>query len=346
VSPIETLVCAALICIAAFTSASEVAIFSLSRFQLRSLKERARTSHRRIKALLADPGGLLITILVVNETVNIALSALIAKGISGTHVPFIGPDLVPQWVVETVLGILITTPLVLFLGEITPKVVGARANLLIASLSATPIHGIYEVAKPVRMLLRRYLSWLHRVTGAAGDLHSKDASLTESEFLQMVEEGHREGAIHEDELELIRNVFDLDDTQISEVMTPLSMVKSLVSNTTLKDALSAMRSQKYSRIPITSIDRRRVVGILYSKDLLRAKLEPELLTYPVSSIMRKPFVVAPTMRLAALFRKFKQQKTHMAIAQAPNGEALGVVTMSDVLEALFEDILELEEDHH
>ncbi|MGZ3709912.1 MAG: CNNM domain-containing protein, partial [Bdellovibrionota bacterium] len=78
-SSLELLICALLVAISAFMAASEIALFSLSRFQLRSLKEHFRPSYRMIKDLLSDPGGLLITILVVNEVLNISLSALITS---------------------------------------------------------------------------------------------------------------------------------------------------------------------------------------------------------------------------------------------------------------------------
>jgi putative hemolysin len=344
VSPIETLICVGLLAVAAFTSAAEVALFSLSRFQLRSLKEKLRTQHRKIKTLLSDPGGLLISVLLVNETVNIALSAIIAEAVAQTELPL--PEFlasIPPWAIHTILGILITTPLVLFIGELTPKVVATKANQLIATLAATPMTILYDATKPVRNFLRRYLDFLGRITGSSHTAHhSTREGLTESEFLMMVEEGHREGAIQENELELIRNVFDLDDTLITEVMTPLHQVQSMAASTTLKGALTALRSQRYSRIPVTSADRRQVVGVVYSKDLLRAKLEPELLNLAVSSIMRKPLLVPPNLRLNALFRRFKQQKTHLAVVQGQSGDAIGIVTMSDVLDALFEDLLEEE----
>ncbi len=344
-SPLETLICVGLLGVSAFSSAAEVSLFSLSRFQLRSLKERLRNQHRKIKGLLSDPGGLLITVLIVNEPVNIALSALIAAAVSQSDFPlpaFLSG--VPPWAIHTLMGIAITTPLVLFIGELTPKVVATRANQLIATLAATPMSLLYDGTKPIRKLLRRYLNLLSRLTGSEQrPHHSTREGLTESEFLMMVEEGHREGAIHETELELIRNVFDLDDTPVSDVMTPLYQVQSLPVATTLKGALAALRNQRYSRIPVTSADRRQVVGVIYSKDLLRAKLEPELLGLAVSSIMRKPLLVPPNLRLNALFRRFKQQKTHLAVVQGPTGNAMGIVTMSDVLDALFEDILEHEE---
>jgi putative hemolysin len=340
----------------AYMSASEVALFSLSRFQLRSIRERLRSTHRKIKTLLGDPSGLLITILIVNETVNIALSILITDAISGTQKDFLVPDFIPIWAVDIVLGIIVTTPVVLLLCEVTPKVVGARANVLVASLTVGPLILIYEFLRPIRRVLKRVLMNVSRIAGRAtqrmsGNLvedlpaaHAAEGKLLrESDFMLMVEEGHKEGAIHETELELIRNVFTLDDTPISEVFTPLSQVQSLVGTTSLKGALGAMRSQRYSRIPILSSDKKHVIGILYSKDLLRAKLEPELMTLPVSALMRKPLFVPPAMRLNTLFRRFKQQRNHMAVVQGPNLEAIGIVTMSDVLEALFEDILYDEE---
>lgn len=81
----ETLLCVFLVGISAYMSASEIALFSLSRFQLRTLKENFRPRYRKIKNLLADPGGLLITILVVNEMVNIALSAIITEAVAYSH---------------------------------------------------------------------------------------------------------------------------------------------------------------------------------------------------------------------------------------------------------------------
>ena len=84
---LEFLACVVLAGISAWLSASEIALFSLSRFQLRSLKERFRAPYRKIKRLLADPTGLLITLLVVNEMVNVGISSIIAQAISRTPKP-------------------------------------------------------------------------------------------------------------------------------------------------------------------------------------------------------------------------------------------------------------------
>jgi putative hemolysin len=344
---LELLVCGLLITLSACMAGSEIALFSLSRFQLRTLKVNFRPVYRKIKLLLGDPGGLLITILLVNEVLNIALSALITRAVvrSQFEVPK-NLSFIPHWAFETLLGILFTAPIILILCEITPKVIASRINQLVAPLSVGPLTVIYEVFKPIRFILKylvRVVSprW-HRngIRNRSGNTNSTDLTiLKESEFLLMVEEGHKEGAIQESELEFIRNVFELDDTAVSDVSTPLSQVLSLSYNTTVKAALVSVRNNKYSRIPVVGPNKKEVVGILYSKDLLRVKLQAESISSTVATLMRKPFFVSPTMRLNALFRKFKQQKTHMAIVKSENGDVVGVVTMSDVLDALFEDFL-------
>ncbi|MCM2324395.1 MAG: CNNM domain-containing protein [Oligoflexia bacterium] len=353
-SSFELLTCLALISMSAFLSASEVALFSLSRFQLRELKEHLRPAlHKKIKQLLGDPGGLLITILVMNEIVNISLSTLITNVVSrstAAESPLLaalpGWRHIPSWAVDMILSTLLTTPVVLLFCEVTPKVIGARVNQLMSTLSGSPLYLFYETMKPVRFVLNQLVLLVARLSDPQaartvsgqpnGD--AKDGILKESDFLFMLEEGHREGAIHDSELGLIRNVFEFDDTTASDVLKPLSQVMTLSPHITLKAALAAFRGQRYSRIPVVGPGR-KVVGILYSKDLLRSKLDPEHLSLQVSAVMRKPFFVSSTARLNALFRKFKQERTHMAIVQGPAGETLGVVTMNDVLEALFEDLL-------
>ena len=158
----------------------------------------------------------------------------------------------------------------------------------------------------------------------------------------MVEEGHKEGAIGQSEFELIKNVFELDDTAVSEVTTPLSQVLTIPAHASFQEALAAFRDRKYSRIPVVSGDRREIVGILYSKDLLRAKLDPSFSVKTVADLMRRPFFVRPSLRLNVLFRKFKRQKIHMALVKEAEGDVIGVVTMSDLLEVVFEDLFATE----
>ncbi len=355
-TPLELLLCLALVASSAFFSASEIAIFSLSRFQLRSLKDRSRHAYRKIKRLIGDPGGLLVTLLVLNEVVNISLSSLIAAAVSrGSHGTIEWLPFLPPWAIHTFLDIIIATPILLFACELTPKVIGARANQLIATLTATPLSALYDVSFIPRRGLIRLISTLARKlrqkpasTKVRDNLESEpEHLLRESDFLLIAEEGLKEGVIQQNELELIRNIFEFDNRTVVDIMTPIQLVQCLPSSTTVKDALNRMKTLKYSRLPVTEGAEKQVIGVLYFKDLLRARLKPGLLGENIVSLIHKPFVIGPTLHLNTLFRKMKKNKTHLAVVQAPkigstsgvNFHTLGIVTMSDVLDALFEEVL-------
>ncbi len=325
-------------------SASEIALFSLSKFQLRSMKEHLRTAHRKIKKLLADPGGLLVTILVINEIVNISLSAVIAESVANTaaseYLASFLPRWIPNWAVDSFIGLIITAPIILFFCEVTPKVLAAHANQLIAPLAAGPLTILYSLLMPIRVALERVIRLLtSRISKPQlTEKPKRGTILKESDFILMAEEGRKEGAIEENEFELIKNVFELDNTTVADVYTPIGQVKTITSDTLIKTALLSFRGAQYSRVPVSTPDRKKLIGILYSKDLLKAKLDPELLSMPIESIMRRPLFVSPSLRLNSLFRKLKMQKTHLAVVQDPSGSFMGVVTMSDLLDTLFEDI--------
>jgi CBS domain containing-hemolysin-like protein len=336
----ELIACVMLVFISAYLSASEIALFSLSRFQIKSIKDEFRVTHRKIKRLLGDPAGLLITILIINEIINITLSSFITEAVVRQNIEL--PSLLagtPRWAIDTLIGILITSPIVLLLCEITPKAIAARLNRYIAIVTVGPLNVLYDFFKPIRLVVDAVISLFSG--RPKQDLSGHDDSKTilkESDFLIMIEEGHKEGAIGQTELDLIKNVFELDDTPVSDVTTPLTQVLSLPATTTLDGALKAFKSQRYSRIPILHSNQKEVVGILYSKDLLRGKMQPQPNTQTVADLMRKPFFVRSNLQLNSLFRKFKEQKIHMAVVKDPAGEVMGVVTMSDILDAVFEDL--------
>ncbi|NDD91242.1 DUF21 domain-containing protein [bacterium] len=330
---LELLICGALIGCSAFLSASEVAIFSLSRIQLRGLKDRFDSAHRKIKKLQSDAGGVLITILVLNEVVNVSLSTILA-GILDRY--FRNQEL--TWLVKTLLGVLITTPVLLLFCEVTPKTVAARANTLIAPLVASPISVLYNLMKPLRLAIRRMIQLI------SGAKHQspleKGHPIQEEEFMVMVEEGHREGAIQRSELDLIQNVFRMDDTPVRELMTPLTKVDTIHETMSISEAVDRVRLIKSARIPVLSKDRKDVLGILYLKDLLRARLNPALGNSPLAQLMHKPLVVSQQTPVNRVFKRLRQSQTHIAVVSGPNDEPIGVITLDRILDDLLEELIQ------
>ncbi len=351
--PLSTLVVLILIAISGFLNGSEVALFSLSKIQLKTIREKFKAPHRKIRKLLGDPAGLLASILIASEVVNIALSSLISSAVSSSHEnPWLhaiarGPlSGIPEWATDVILGTLITAPMLLLFCEITPKVIAARVNTLIAPAVATPMSALYRFVTPIRFAIRIVEKGVKRIMPGSqreGPMISTASKLREEDFINLVEEAQKEGTIQSTELGLIRNVFDLDDTPVSEIATPLSRVFMLPQTTTIQQALSHMKEgssgQRYSRIPVFGKNRNEIVGVLYSKDLLVSRHEKADQSLPISELMWKPFSVSSQTQLNSLFRKLKRQRTHLAIVTNALGNPIGIVTMNDVLEALLDELL-------
>lgn len=350
---LSTLFVLILIAASGFLNGSEVAVFSLSKIQLKQMRDRFKSAQRTIRRLLGDPAGLLAAILVSSEVVNIALSTVISHAISGSHDNPWSQWLathplkhLPDWAVDVVLGTVVTFPILLLLCEITPKVISARVNTLVAPLVSTPLNVLYHLLGPIRFgvrLVENALKKLMPGTENEGPLVSTSSKLREEDFMSMVEEAQKEGTVQSSELGLIRNVFDLDDTPAIEIATPLSRVFMLPQTTTLQQALALMKEgtqgHRYSRIPVYGKNRADVVGVLYSKDLLVARLEKTDPNTPISELMWKPYFVNSGTYLNSLFRKLKKQRVHLAIITNEQSLPIGVVTMNDVLEALLDELI-------
>jgi CBS domain containing-hemolysin-like protein len=330
--------CGCLIFLSFCLSASEVAIFSLSRLQLRFLKENFRSAYDRIRFLLNDPSGVLITILVTNEIVNVLLSVYVTQFVQSMHITnsFLG---LSAWVLELILATLITAFLILFFCEISPKVIANKMNRLVAPLTVRFLYFFYRRLFFVRMFFRFLLKLLHVYKVSDKSQNTKNLVFQEADLLYLAAKAEKEGTIGLDEGHLIRKVFALDDIFVSSVMHEFNSEVALSADQTLQDAYVLIKVHKMPRIPVLSYDRSEVLGILYTKDLLN--IPPEYASQPVLNFVRKPFFVEASMQLSALFRQFKSRKTHIAIVNAVNGQAKGYITMEDILNCLFVNLFEV-----
>lgn len=350
-STAKALIVFILLLVLAFASSSETAFFSLNRFQLRRIKERYRHAYGRIRTLLTRPTRLLIMILLMSELVNLTVSSLITDFLEknfGSATPSSR-----EWYLITLASMAVSIPVLLFFGEITPKVVAAKMNRIVAIANSSVLIVLYKVLFPLLWLLDTSIGFVLRKLKAEGRDHlSKTMTvLGEDEFMLLMEEGHREGTVDPRERRLIKNVFEFDDSTVSEVMTPIAQAFTISATARLVDVLPEIRAQKYSRVPVYHKSKRNIVGILYVKDLLPLRNQPELASMDVRSVMDKPMYVGSSMRLSLLFRRFREAKTHMAIVVSPvtrvrihtgdssyDEEAIGVVTLEDVLESIFGEI--------
>lgn len=311
-------------------SASETALFSLSRFQLKQFKLKSPKQFLQIQYLLDRPAALVATILIGNECANVMISHLLAVFFDHT---FQGKVLL-----VTVLNILTVTPIIFIFGEITPRIIAARNNASIIPYLLPVIHFAYKIVLPVRWFIEVLVNRLTLNLRHGAD---RNKSLDQDDFLHLVEDIKNKGAIEKSEQDLIENVFDIDDDNALELATPLREFLTVVDSDSVYDAIQKLKQSYSPRIPVLN-EKKEVVGILYAKDLLKHIERPsdEIL---VTHIMKSPLAVPAEMKAEALFKRFRQLKVHIAIVEDKTGMPLGIVTMEDILEQLFGELWEKED---
>ena len=161
--------------------------------------------------------------------------------------------------------------------------------------------------------------------------------VSEEEIRSMAEVGHEEGAIEEDEKELIHSIFEFGDTIVREVMVPRPDIVMVPATATLDEVQEVVIRHGFSRIPVHGKGPEDVVGVVYAKDVLReihrGKAERRL-----KDIMRKPYFVPESKKVSELLRDMQREKFHQALVVDEYGSLSGLVTLEDLLEEIVGEI--------
>ena len=302
-------------------SGSETALVSISLARAEALHREGRPGATALYRLKADPSRMLITILIGNNVVNIAASAL-ATVVATDWFGHIGPGIA--------VGAL--TILILIFGEITPKSLATRYSESISLVIAPIIYGFMRAIYPLVWLFNGFTNWVHRMSGKAGD-----PMVTEAEFITMMEHGEVEGTIEADEREMIERVFILNDLRAEDVMTPIRRVFTLDGRRTLADILAEVIESPYSRIPLNGGNPHEILKVLFVRDLLEAVVT-ERTDVTALDIGRAPLFVPANQKIDGLLPMLRKNKQHMAVVVDDTGYLVGVVTLEDLIEEVVGEI--------
>jgi CBS domain containing-hemolysin-like protein len=301
-----------------FFSSAETALFSISKVRAIHLAKQKGATNRLIKKMKDDPHRLLTTILIGNNFVNVGASAMATA---------ITINLVASHAVGIATGVM--TFLILIFGEIFPKSIATRNNILIARIVIFPLYWLSILLTPVIL----FLNFIPKLTGK---IHKKPI-VTEEELMTFVEVVEEEGGIEEEEKELIENIFEFDDTNASEIMTPRADMFVIEAMEALN--LEEIARSGYTRIPVIDGDIDHVVGILNVKDLLKHQSVSHE-KGDVRKIMRKAYFVPENKKLDSLLKQFQQRKQHLAIVVDEHGGVSGLITLEDALEEIVGEIVD------
>jgi CBS domain containing-hemolysin-like protein len=307
-----------LLFLSGFFSSAETAMFSISKAKAIHLAKEKGFSNSLIKKMKDDPHRLLSTILIGNNVVNVGASAIATA---------IAIDLVSSNAVGIATGVM--TFLILIFGEIFPKSIATRNNILIAKIVIIPLYWLSILFAPIIW----FLNFIPKITGKI----KKKPKVTEEELMTMVEVVEEEGEIKEEEKEFIHNIFEFDDTNASEIMTPRGDM--FVINADEEHDLEEIIKSGFSRIPVIEEDIDHIIGILHIKDLFMHHVTSNE-KFDARKIMREPFFVPENKKLDRLLKEFKKRKQHMAISVDEHGGVSGLITLEDALEEIVGEIID------
>jgi putative hemolysin len=309
--------------ISAFCAGAEVALFSIRRLEREQLAQSRRFTDRRIAAMLEKPRRLVATVLVGNEACNSVVAVLAFTAL------YRGYD---EWRAFW-LAIAVALPLIVLITEITAKTLAGKSPLLWSRLCVLPFGAVTLLVTPARVVVQGLTALLLRPFGVVARARpSRD--LSEEEFRTLVDAGSAQGQVDARERRLIHRVFEFNDKNVGQVMTPRERIFALSYDLPASRLVKEVAARGFSRVPIYQKSLDNVRGILNAKDLVRTTAGKPL-GRPLGELLHEPLFVPRTTPVKRLFLTFKQKKVHMAIVVSEYGKVLGLVTMDDLLAQIF-----------
>ncbi len=160
----------------------------------------------------------------------------------------------------------------------------------------------------------------------------------EEDILSMVEEGHEQGVIEENEAEMISNIFEFSDKNARDIMTSRQKIIALEETVDVEEALNFALENSFSRYPVYEEDIDNIIGVIHLKDLIAAYLENP--KQNIKEILEEPIFIHPTFNISKLLQKMQNEKIHMAIVLDEYGQTEGLVAMEDIIEEIVGNIFD------
>ncbi len=321
-----------LLVLSAFFSGSETAFLSLDELRLRALREEGRYTGRLVARMMDAPARLLTTILVGNMIVNVLIGVVLGARVEHVFMAAGMPGPAAYG-----LAVVLCTSVLVFFGEVSPKVLAVYAGERFARLTVLPLLAADWVIAPVRKAMLWLTNGIFRITR----FHELRAApfMTDDEFKSVLSDGESQGVIEEGERQMIQGILEFSETLLREILTPRPDVTALAADATLAEALEVYREHEYSRMPVYEGDIDHVVGILVMKDLLGSITKGET-NRSVGEFLRPPHFVPETMTVLQFVHTAQKRRSHLAVVVDEYGGTAGTVTLEDAIEEVVGDILD------
>lgn len=317
-------------------SMAEIAIISARKVRLHQRAEEGNPRAKIALALANSPSQFLSTIQVGITLVGILTGAFGGATIVDQLTPALNQIawIAPHGGAVSLFGVVLAiTFLTLIIGELVPKQIGLQHAESISAAFAPAMRNLAWVASPLVHLLSLSTQLVLRLFGIKP---STEASVTEEEIKMMIEQGTQEGVFEPTEQEMVERVFRLGDRTVNALMTPRPDVVWLDLNDPPEETQKKITSSSHTHYPVAEDQIDTIIGMVNSKDLLSQNLSCRPID--LRSVLRPALFIPESMSALDVLERFKKKRTHVALVIDEHGGFQGLVTTSDVLEAIVGDI--------
>jgi len=318
--------------LSAFFSSSEIAMFSLPPHRIDAMVTDKLPNAELLRDLKDDPHRLLVTILVGNNIVNIAMSS-IATG------------LLSYYFSQSVAVLIATfgiTALVLLFGESAPKSYAVENTESWALRISKPLKLSEYLLLPLIVTFDYLTRQVNRITGGRAEIES--TYVTREEIRDIIETGERAGVLEEDEREMLQRIFRFTNTIAKEVMTPRLDMNAVSTDASIDEAIQKCVQSGHTRVPVYDGSLDNILGIVHISDLVRDYTYGEREEVDIEDLIEETLHVPESKNVDELLAEMREQRLHMVVVIDEFGTTEGLVTMEDITEEIVGEILQAGEE--
>lgn len=306
----------------AMISASEVALFSLNQSDLEQLAKKNTSKAAILSKLLSKPKKLLVTILIANNFISIAVVILFSFALKSVFSSIQFP------ILKLFVEVILITFLLLLFGEVLPNVYARRNNIKFATSIAYPLSFLNRILSPVSFPLRSITNFIQKKLGKQKTNFSVD-QLSQALELPSSDDTSQE------EQKILEGIVSFGNTDTKQVMSPRIDLFALDIEESFSEIFPKIVEKGYSRIPVYRDNIDHIEGVLYIKDLIPHINKKE---FDWKTLLCEQFFVPENKKLDDLLKDFQGMKSHLAIVVDEYGGTSGLVSLEDVIEEIVGDI--------
>ena len=306
---------------------AEVAFFSLSYKDIQVLKTKKHKPFQRIVYLLEEPKKLLTSMLIANSFINICI-ILIANILIDHFFVF---DAIPLPAMEFIVKVIVVTLLLLFFGEILPKVMATQNNIRFAQDFGFIIQAVYVIFSKPSGWMVKYTNFIEKKLEqkTRGNSYSREELDQAIELTTSVNHTSNEKSI-------LKGIVKFGNITVKQIMKTRLDVCGVEAATNFYGLLAHIKEHNYSRFPIFNEDLDSIVGMIHTKDII-PHLDAEA-HYDWKSLIRPAYFVHEQKMIDDLLKEFQLKRIHFAIVVDEFGGTSGIITLEDILEEIVGDI--------